>query len=235
MRCCWGSFLNSPPSRARIYSTSSLRTQGPIHRVACFERRYSTAFAPPLTPVVMGPCVRRDDIAVSTAIQASNSQNFSTLRHGRASSRPSTSVRQRQSKTWMPGSSPGMTIWRQSDNSDTPPHSRDAESARAMHEFVASRKQRAQGKPGAQLAPAASRAKIKKHTSVVAEGTAEITRPSLRNGFNGFLRALPGDRAFLSPSLADNSANLTPASRRQDHTTSPSASRIIRPATLSRA
>jgi hypothetical protein len=24
-----------------------------------------------------------------------------------------------------------------------------------------------------------------------------------RNGFNGFLRALPGDRAFLSPSLAE--------------------------------
>ena len=24
-----------------------------------------------------------------------------------------------------------------------------------------------------------------------------------RNGFNGFLRALPGDRAFLSPSLPD--------------------------------
>src|SRR6202022_205286 len=45
-----------------------------------------------------------------------------------------------------------------------------------------------------------------------------------RNGFNGFLRALPGDRAFLSPSSALLLANLTPASRRQDHTTSPSAS-----------
>ena len=44
-----------------------------------------------------------------------------------------------------------------------------------------------------------------------------------RNGFNGFLRALPGDRAFLSPSPATLAANLTPASRRQDHTTSPSA------------
>ena len=45
-----------------------------------------------------------------------------------------------------------------------------------------------------------------------------------RNGFNGFLRALPGDRAFLSPSSALLLADLTPASRRQDHTTSPSAS-----------
>src|ERR1700730_6562824 len=45
-----------------------------------------------------------------------------------------------------------------------------------------------------------------------------------RNGFNGLLRALPGDRAFLSPSPALLLADLTPASRRQDHTTSPSAS-----------
>src|SRR5262252_278358 len=29
-----------------------------------------------------------------------------------------------------------------------------------------------------------------------------INRHSLRNGFNGFLRALPGDRALLSPSPA---------------------------------
>ena len=42
----------------------------------------------------------------------------------------------------------------------------------------------------------------------------------------GLFRTLPGDRAFLSPSLADIAANLTPASRRQDHTTSPSASAL---------
>jgi hypothetical protein len=40
----------------------------------------------------------------------------------------------------------------------------------------------------------------------------------------GLFRALPGDRAFLPPSPALLSANLTPASGRQDHTTSPSAS-----------
>ena len=46
--------------------------------------------------------------------------------------------------------------------------------------------------------------------------------------FYGFLRALPGDRACLSPSSAElYSANLTPASRRQDHTTSPSASSAL--------
>jgi hypothetical protein len=63
-------------------------------------------------------------------------------------------------------------------------------------------KQRAQGKPGA-VAPAASRAKIKKHTSVVTARSTGITRPSLHNGFNSLLRALPGDRACLSPSLAE--------------------------------
>jgi hypothetical protein len=41
------------------------------------------------------------------------------------------------------------------------------------------------------VAPAASRAKIKKHTSVVTARSTGITRPSLRNGFNGLLRALP--------------------------------------------
>jgi hypothetical protein len=44
----------------------------------------------------------------------------------------------------------------------------------------------------------------------------------------GLLRALPGDRAFLSPSLPDlYSTNLMPASRHQDHTTSPSASSAL--------
>jgi hypothetical protein len=44
----------------------------------------------------------------------------------------------------------------------------------------------------------------------------------------GLLRALPGDRAFLSPSSAKACfANLTPASRRQNHTTSPSASSAL--------
>jgi len=50
-------------------------------------------------------------------------------------------------------------------------------------------------------------------------------RHSPRNGFNGLYRALPGDRAFLPPSLHGIALprNLTPASGRQDHTTLPSA------------
>ena len=68
----------------------------------------------------------------------------------------------------------------------------------------------------------------------VTTSTPESPGIPARNGFNGFLRALPGDRALLPPSLADmvlskpgradrTSANLTPASGRQDHTTSPYA------------
>src|SRR5881396_958958 len=62
-----------------------------------------------------------------------------------------------------------------------------------------------------------------KHTSIVTTVTPEITRHSPRNGFNGFLRALPGDQACLTPSSALLLADLTPASGRQNHTTSPSA------------
>src|ERR1700749_751048 len=67
------------------------------------------------------------------------------------------------------------------------------------------------------------------HTSIHSGGTGYI-RHSPRNGFNGFLRALPGDRALLSPSPLRSLLlkNLTPASGRQNHTTSPSASHAVR-------
>ena len=48
-------------------------------------------------------------------------------------------------------------------------------------------------------APAAPRAKCRKHASASPQ-VRRNTRPSLRNGFNGLLRALPGDRACLPPS-----------------------------------
>src|SRR5450432_3198071 len=68
----------------------------------------------------------------------------------------------------------------------------------------------------------------------VTTSTPESPGIPARNGFNGFLRALPGDRAVFAtvareyglpaPGRADQtSANLTPASGRQDHTTSPYA------------
>ncbi len=91
-------------------------------------------------------------------------------------------------------------------------------------EVLPLRNQRAQGMPGARCTRSLACRNKTKHTSIVTTVTPEITRHSPRNGFNGFLRALPGDRACLSPSSALLLADLTPASRRQDHTTSPSAS-----------
>jgi hypothetical protein len=41
-----------------------------------------------------------------------------------------------------------------------------------------------------------------KCTGVETTGVGGSIRPSLRNGFNGFLRALPGDHAWLPPSPA---------------------------------
>src|SRR6266446_10539471 len=84
------------------------------------------------------------------------------------------------------------------------------------------------------VAPAASCALGSGRTHTSNNEYPGITRRSPRNGFNGFLRALLGDRALLPPSPTDmflskpgwadlNSANLTPASGRQDHTTSPYA------------
>src|SRR5674476_1531922 len=74
-----------------------------------------------------------------------------------------------------------------------------ARSARVLQEPSAQK--RAQGKPGARctrgLACKCTEKNAHEHT-----GSAEAIRPSLRNGSNGFLRDLPGDRAFLSPSLA---------------------------------
>jgi len=52
------------------------------------------------------------------------------------------------------------------------------------------------------------RVQLKKHTSVFATGRGGIIRPSLRNGFNGLLRALPGDRALLPPSSARRGTRL---------------------------
>ena len=92
----------------------------------------------------------------------------------------------------------------------------------------------------------------------VTTSTPESPDVPARNGFNGFLRALPGEPGLFAtitcgyvlskPGWADlNSANLTPASGRQDHTTSPYATTSLvrslgnrsqaeaRPATPSRA
>jgi hypothetical protein len=72
-------------------------------------------------------------------------------------------------------------------------------------------------------APAASRANEKSTRASTLQVTSVSSGIPRANGFNGFLHALPGDRAFLPPSLVDRSTTLAPASGRQNHTTLPSA------------
>src|SRR5712664_4082219 len=109
------------------------------------------------------------------------------------------------------------------------------------------------------LAPAASCALGSGRTHTSNNEYPGITRRSRTQWFYGLFRALPGDRALLPPSPCglkvlsspvepnEPPQDLTPASRRQDHTTSPSASsavvlhaanrsrRAIRPALASHA
>src|ERR1035437_5327486 len=70
-----------------------------------------------------------------------------------------------------------------------------AQSTRVLLSNIPPSDQRAQGMPGARCAR--SRACGVENTRVGHHGHTGITRHSPRNGFNGFLRALPGDRACL--------------------------------------
>src|SRR5882672_1639871 len=97
-----------------------------------------------------------------------------------------------------------------------------ARCVRAVHELFRP-EERAQGNAGCPLHPQ-SVCKGRKHTGVTT-GTPE--HPAFpAQWFYGLFRALPGDRALLPPSPADRSASLTPASGRQDHTASPSATGV---------
>jgi hypothetical protein len=60
-------------------------------------------------------------------------------------------------------------------------------------------------------------------------GSAEASRPSLRNGFTAYFVLFPENGSFASVARERLSlpANLTPAPRRQNHTTSPYASTTL--------
>jgi hypothetical protein len=90
------------------------------------------------------------------------------------------------------------------------------------------RKQRGRRESRVRAAPAISCAKMHKkaHTSIQVQRRQSGLPCAM---VYGLLRALPGDRAFLPPSSLRSLLlkNLTPASGRQDHTASPSASRAL--------
>ena len=76
-------------------------------------------------------------------------------------------------------------------------------------------------------APAVSCAMTDRKCAHEHTGSAEASRPSLRNGFTAYLVLFPERTALLPPSPASKLsllADLTPALRRQNHTTSPYAS-----------
>jgi hypothetical protein len=79
--------------------------------------------------------------------------------------------------------------------------------------------------PGARIAAAASHAKQNEHTSVVTTVTPVHPAFPARVVLTASFALSPVSRAFLPPSLPRSLLlkNLTPASGRQDHTTSPSA------------
>jgi hypothetical protein len=92
-------------------------------------------------------------------------------------------------------------------NPDTPPHPRSAMRPSPptihlplKHEGASRPSSEGAGKAGCPLHPR-SVCENWKHTAVTTGGGGSV-RPSLRNGFNGFLRALPSDRAFLPLSPA---------------------------------
>src|SRR5438093_12933308 len=70
-------------------------------------------------------------------------------------------------------------------------------------------------------APAVSCANAHKENAHEHTGSAETLRPSLRNGFTAYSELSPVN-GFLATVVA-LSRNLTPAPRRQDHTTAPYA------------
>jgi len=77
-------------------------------------------------------------------------------------------------------------------------------------------------------APAASRAKMKKHTSKSTTGSPVSHRHSLRDGFTACFVISPVIGLSCHRRLQDHRlAGLTSASRCQDHTTSPSAMRTL--------
>jgi hypothetical protein len=95
--------------------------------------------------------------------------------------------------------------------------------ARSFARNVPPSNQRAQGMPGARCARSLAGRKNSRTSSNSHHGHTGLTRHSPRNGFTGSFVLSPVIRIWLTPSSADNSTGLTPTSRRQDHTTSPSA------------
>src|SRR5437899_12097300 len=83
--------------------------------------------------------------------------------------------------------------------------------------------QRAQGRPGACCTRGLA-CDLRKQNCTRAYRAAGAFRPSLRNGFTAYFVLFPENGSFASVAGETDPANLTPAPRRPNHTTSPYAS-----------
>src|SRR5438552_9255589 len=86
------------------------------------------------------------------------------------------------------------------------------------------REERAQGRPGACCTRGLA-CDLRKQNCTRAYRAAGTLRPSLRNGFTACFVLSPVNGSFATVAARKLPRNLTPAPRRQDHTTSPYASR----------
>jgi len=125
----------------------------------------------------------------------------------------------------MPGSSPGMTLVAFFDI-----RLRDLAtcSVRGLHFVCPLRELRAQGRPGARCTRGLA-CNCAQRTRTRAYRFSGNTPAFPAQWLYGLLRALPGERLFCHRRRARREPlrNLTPAPRRQDHTTSPYAFRTL--------
>jgi hypothetical protein len=84
--------------------------------------------------------------------------------------------------------------------SDARPRSRGAKAPELFRKSLAPE---GVGNAGRTMHPQPRVQNRSEHTSIVTTGPPKTPGIPTRNGFNGLLRDLPGDRAFLSPSSAD--------------------------------
>ena len=105
---------------------------------------------------------------------------------------------------------------------DTVSRSRGADRPRFAGEFPALSKQRAQGRPGACCTRGLA-CDLRKQKCTRAYRAAGTLRPSLRNGFTAYFVLFPENGSFASVIGGTLPANLAPAPRRPNHTTSPYA------------
>src|ERR1700761_2770658 len=85
-------------------------------------------------------------------------------------------------------------------------------------------KRRGRREDRVRAAPAVSCANAHKENAHEHTGSAEAVRPSLRNGFTAYFVLSPVIGFLATVATQKILRDLTPASRRQDHTTSPYAS-----------